>query len=259
MPSTPEVYAYIDETGDRGGAHSSSPIFGMAAVLVTPQGAIDLRAAVRQLRADFNVPEGVPMSWKNHVKTHDRRRRAVAVLGQVEELRVCYVYSVKSALGAGSYRDDKVRFYNWVAWMTYKSILWGARSWQGNQVRVWTRFGHVKHHDHRMTDAYIRSQASKDGRVPEHLEQGLKWVSADQYLESQAADLYGGFLKAATWASGDFGYVEGSYLMGIWHQIRNSEQCAVPLGIMSMPAYQYLHELPWFPCTHCPKRKSVRN
>ena len=110
-------YAYIDETGDRGTNAGSSPIFGMAAVIVSERSAPDLRAAVRQLRSDFGVPDDKVMSWKDHLKNHDRRRRAAAVLGAVPGITVCLAYADKSALAPNSYRSDKVRFYNYVAWM----------------------------------------------------------------------------------------------------------------------------------------------
>jgi len=58
------IHAYIDETGDRGASPQSSPIFGMAAIILDEQGAVATRAAVKQLRADFNVPDGSVMSWK---------------------------------------------------------------------------------------------------------------------------------------------------------------------------------------------------
>ncbi|WP_231500128.1 DUF3800 domain-containing protein [Saccharothrix sp. NRRL B-16314] len=245
------MYVYIDETGDRGGSLKSSPIFGMAAVLLDEAGQHELRAAVDRLRLDFAVPANKVMSWKEHVKTHDRRRHAAEVLRNVNGLRLCYVYSVKSALAAESYLNDAQRFYNYVAYKIYKSVLWAARDWKGPGVRVWTRFGHVKGHDHRTTDEYIKLQAAADPTVPHELEQGLRWVSANTYRESQAADLYGGFLKAALWPAGEFGYVEPAYLLRVWPQLRNSAVCAIPLGIMSMPGHELLQREEWFPCAQC--------
>lgn len=249
----PRLYAYIDETGDRGNSEKSSPIFGMAAVVVDERSAVSLRRAVTTLRQDLRVPDGTVMSWKTHVKTHDRRRRAAELLGGVDGLKVCYVYSVKNQLRPGSYRDDRHRFYNYVAFTIYKSILWTARSWKGPAARIWTRFGHVRHHDHRTTARYLTYEAERDSRVPSEMEQGLRWVSADRYLESQVADIYCGFLKAALWPQGEFGYVEPAYLLSVWHQIRNSERCVIPLGLMSMPSNDIVRANPWFPCGTCPK------
>lgn len=66
--------------------------------------------------------------------------------------------------------------------------------------------------------------------------------------KAKRADLYGGFLKAALWPAGQFSLVEPAYLLTVWHQIRNSNSCAVPLGIMSMPNCDLLRKEPWFPC-----------
>jgi len=251
--ATSDVYTYIDETGDRGQGPTSSPIFGMAAVLVDDNAATALRLAVEQLRRDLQVPVNSVMSWKNNAKTHDRRKRVAELLGSVGGLRVCYVYVVKSALYPDSYLSHPQRFYNYVAYKTYKSTLWAARNWKGSSARVWTRFGHVRGHDHTTTTRYIARTAAIDPTVPHHLEQGRRWVSADRYLESQAADMYGGFLKSAVWPDGQFGYTEPSYLLSIWHQIRNSNDCVIPLGLMSMPDNSLVRQNAWFPCKHCEK------
>lgn len=148
---------------------------------------------------------------------------------------------------------DPERFYNYVAYKTYKSTLWAARNMKGSSARVWTRFGHVRGHDHATTAKCITDQAAMDAKVPDHLEQGLRWVSADRYLEGQAADMYGGFLKSAVWPDGQFGYTEPAYLLSVWRQIRNSDDCAIPLGLMSMPSSGLVRQNPWFPCAHCTK------
>lgn len=225
----------------------------MAAVVIDDDSSKSLRAAVHTLRSDFDVPSDKVLSWKEYVKTHERRRRAAEVLGRVDGLRLCYVYSVKSELREGTYKEHPQRFYNYVALKLYKSILWAARDWKGVNAEVWTRFGHVHGHDHNSTKEYISAQVMADPKVPSSMEKGLRWVSSSTYDESQAADLYGGFLKSAIWPSGKYAYTEPSYLISIWHQIRNSSSCAIPLGIMSMPKSGLLRQNSWFPCAHCTK------
>lgn len=248
----PVVSVYIDETGDRGHGSTSSPIFGMAAVLVPEDSRAELRAAVQQLRSDFNVPNNKTMSWKESAKHPDRRRRAAEVLAAVDGVKVCYVYADKASLRANSYKSHKDRFYNYVAFKMFKSVLWAGRNMEATDLRI--RFGHVRHHDHTATERYIRREAARTSSVPMGLVSSLRWVSADKYDESQAADLYGGFLKAALWPSGAFDFIEERYLLRVWHQIRNSEACAIPLGIFSMPDYGVLTAQPWFPCEACTHR-----
>lgn len=102
MDQGTQVHVYVDETGDRGASPKSSPIFGMAAIVLDEAGVQGIRNAVGQLRLDFKVPPGSVLSWKEYVKTHDRRRRAADVLAAVTGIKVCYVYTVKSHLRPGS-------------------------------------------------------------------------------------------------------------------------------------------------------------
>ena len=246
------VFAYIDETGDPGTVvkPKSSPIFGMAAVLVDDQSAPVLRAAVSQLRTDFGVPDGKVMSWKDHLRTHDKRKHAAAILAAVPNIKLIYVYSDKRLTTAGSFGNQRGIYYNYVAFKMYKNILWAARNWRGNEG-VHTRFGHVRHMDHDATRAYFQSQIAAAPNVPFHLERGLNWVSSDRFLESQAADLFAGFLKEGIWPD-EFGQIEGMYIRKVWPQIRrNGDNCVIPLGLMSMPNSQNVKAWNWYSCGHC--------
>lgn len=246
------LFAYIDETGDRGryGHGNASPVFGMAAVIVNDRSAPQLRQAVEQLRSDFNVHSGVVMSGKQHLKEHKRRLHAAKTLAGVGDVRLILVYCEKSQV-QGDYVNLTDRFYNYVSLKMYKNILWAAQNWMGAAAGIHTRFGYVKGHDHSATEAYLRSETTKDSRVVETMERGLKWVSADRYLESQAADVYGTFLRAATWPD-EYGNVEGRYLQEVWHQIRKGDHdCPVPLGLMSMPSNDLVKHHEWYRCTHC--------
>lgn len=253
QPTPRRIDVYIDETGDRGNGPRSSPIFGMAAVIVPATAQTGLRRAIEQLRGDFKVPAGRDMSWKNDVKTHDRRKRAAHTLAAVPGIELCYVYARKADLQAGTYRDDPTRMYNYLAYRAFKAALWaGVRGHRSDQVHI--RFGHVRRHDHRTTEQYIRAQASADQKVPMSALASLRWVSATTFPESQAADLYGGFLKAAVWPAGEFNTVEPAYLTTIWSQLRRVGGCSIPLGIHAMPSHAVLTDEPWFPCPGCTKK-----
>lgn len=245
------LFAYIDETGDLGGnlANSkTSPIFGFAAVLVTPAAALELCAAIDQLRSDFHVPAQKVMSWKDHVRSNERRMHAVRTLGAVAGVRVLYVYTDKREV-TGSYVQARGALYNYVAGKMYKSILWCGRNQRATEVQV--RFGQVANFDHNTSREYFRDYIDLESKVPNELVAGLKWVTATQYRESQAADLYAGFLKAAVWPD-EFGGVDPRYLQGVWHQVRSGGYgCKIPLGFMSMPSDAVARALPWWSCT-CP-------
>jgi hypothetical protein len=251
----PVLRAYVDETGDRGSSSNASPIFGMAAVIVDSAAEVMARTALATLRSDFHVPPTRPMSWKEDVKNHDRRVHAAQVLGAVAGLTVVYVGVEKAALREGSYRDDVTVFYNVTAYETLKRILWAARNGRSEQHQVQVRFGHVWKHDSNDTLNYFRIKHAQDraGKVPFSHMTSLSWVAADQYEMSQVADIYAGFLKAATWPNG-YGNVEGMYLTSIWHQIRNSNDCVLSLGLHYRPSSDLVRAKPWWPCKECTSR-----
>ncbi len=174
----------------------------------------------------------------------------------VPGLTVCYVWASKKDLMPDSYRDDNDRFYNWVALKTYKSAIWAARNGHGDDAEVHFRFGHVRGFDHAGSKNYIEKEAQEDPKIPHRLQASLRWISADRYRESQAADLFGGFLSAAVWPKGDYGYTEPNYLHRVWPVIRkNDDGCAIPLGVFAMPHHRVATEADWFPCDdRCPGR-----
>lgn len=243
------LFAYVDETGDLGGnlANSkTSPVFGFAAILVGPVAALELRAAVDQLRNDFGVVSAKPMSWKDHIRTDERRMHAVRTLGAIRDVRVLYVYTDKRVV-TGPYVQTRGALYNYVAGKCYKSILWAARNQGADFVHL--RFGQVANFDHRTTKDYFEHQVDADPKVPNERVAGLQWVAATQYRESQAADIYAGFLRAAVWPD-EFGGLHPQYLQGVWHQVRTGPTgCTIPLGFMSMPTNDVARVLPWWSCT----------
>lgn len=246
------VWAYGDETGDRGLSDKASPIFGMATVVGDAEAMQELRETIRSLRSDFNVKDKTVMSWKENLKTAERRLHAAITLAKLKRHSVIYAMSMKSELADGSFQSDDKRFYDFVASSAYKSTLWAARSLGATEVRI--RFGRVKGVDHDHAREFIRKENDDDPKVPTYLEKELDWVGADKHFESEAADFYAGFLKTAFWPDG-FGNTDHSYLHRVWHQIRKGPTgCAVPLGLYTMPHYGVVVETDWFMCNSCPTK-----
>lgn len=246
------LYAYIDETGDRGlvDKKGSSPVFGMSAIITTAESGKAVQEAIKHLRSEFKIPDDVVMSSKKNVKTHSRRLYAAQILSAIPDVKVVYVYCQKSEV-TGQYVSDRDAFYNYVALKTYKNVLWAARNWKGIAEGIQTAFGHVKNHDNKKTAAYFDFVLGFEPKVPNVMEKKLHWVHAETYLESQAADLYGCFLKQAIWPD-EFGNTENRYLETIWHQIRKADNnCPIPLGIMSMPRNDLAQQADWNSCPHC--------
>ena len=248
----PTLGAYIDETGDRGRGPKASPVFGMAAVIVEPTAEVAARLALQQLRSDFGTPATRPLSWKDDIKSnHPRALHASTTLARVQGIKLIYVVVNKSLLSVGSYGDDVTLFYNVTAYAVLQRVLWAATYWPGGRRQVAIRFGHVAHHDNRDTHRYFQMKSRSDSKVPFELISSVNWTSATQFDMSQVADLYGGFLKEAFWPD-QFGNVNGEHLLRVWHQIRNSHDCVIHLGLMPRPDSQWAKRMPWFPCPNCP-------
>lgn len=252
------LWAYVDETGDRGliTTPGSSTIYGMACLLLDQPAASRIQAAVGRLRVDFQVRPGEVMSWKRHLKTHERRKHAARVLSAVPGVTLLYAYYRKDAITTGTYHLDQQRGYDYLALKMHKAILW-ATSHQTVPSDVAIRFGHVRHHDHKASEHYLRNHAETYS-LQARFQRELKWVAANAHPESEAADFYAGFLKAAVWED-PFGDFEGGYLRRVWPQIRNahlcsvpsSYNCAIPLGLLSMPMNSLVTGHDWFPCSNC--------
>lgn len=250
------LWAYGDETGDRGLGPTASPIFGMAAILGDHDTMAGVRKVIRQLRADFNIPKGEVMSWKKYLKTHERRLHAFNQLGKIDTLTVLYAISKKSELAENSFATEDKQFYDFVAARMHTAVLWAARAQHADGVRI--RFGHVRGVDHEHCRKFIRNSNDPNPKVPTKLEKELSWVAADRHFESEAADFYAGALKAAFWED-KYGNTDDSYLRKIWHQVRkNNLGCAVPLGLFTMPHYGVVFDSWWFACDGCPAESRYR-
>lgn len=227
----------------------------MCAVIVNQKSGQRLRNAIDALRKDFGVPPTATMSWKNHIKTASRRNHASRTLSKVDGVTLLYAYYEKSKLRPGTYATDRQRSYDYLAHKMHKAILWYTALGGHENASINIRFGHVKNHDHKTTKVYLQKSAVRDN-LPIGRQRELKWVAADTHPESQAADIYAGFLRSAIWPD-EFGNVDGQHLLRVWHLIRQADlcgkggYCAIPLGIFSMPENHLVTEMEWFPCTSC--------
>jgi hypothetical protein len=67
------LYAYVDETGDRGVSAKSSRFFAMSGLIMPAEKDAAMRAAIDRCRARFEVPSGKALHFKDHVKTYPIR------------------------------------------------------------------------------------------------------------------------------------------------------------------------------------------
>lgn len=216
-------YVYIDETGDLGlrPTPGSSPVFGMAAVIVDRGTAAHLREAIAKLRSDFTVPDGVVMSAKRHVKSHDRRTHAARVLAHVPGIRVVLAYVEKQRIKPVISETQPHALYDLVALEISRAVMRAVGQEMQPGLPVHIRFGHVRGHQgdaQRILGAMaLPSEHSSSHAFPE----SIRWVDSATFVESQSADLYAIFLHAAV-CPNQFGNVETAYLGIVSNQIVGS-------------------------------------
>ena len=263
--SEKRFFAYIDETGDLGDlikSPSSIPHFGMAAVIFEESAGAALRELIDWYRAEFNIPKEKNVSWKEHVRDHDRRLLVADRLVALEGVTVSYVYTDKATV-VGEYVRERGFLYNYVAGKMLKNVLYAARNMGATDGSLTIRYSHVHKFDHEgLSRPYLTERLPSIATIPLNLVESINWVNARKYRESDVADLFAGCLLSAL-VPGKYGHVEGRYLRTVWPRVRgvencgdpDSQWCALPLGFMPMPTYSVADQ-DWFPCRPC-KRMPV--
>lgn len=245
----PPLYAYVDETGDRGVSSKSSRFFAMAAVVVPSESEGGLRTAIAALRSKFGIPLGKALHWIDHVKTYSRRRLVAEQLAAVADVCVNYVIFEKAAIPASSkLQQDQVVFYNYAAGLIMERILLTAANWPDGPRAVSVRFGHVRGFNHEETLNYFDlKRTNAPSWMPWHLLEGeVHFSSTGQYDGLQAADMYAGMLKVAI-CPDQYGGYEQHHFLQIKHQIRRYKGKAWGAGFKVMALPGSLESLPWWP------------
>ncbi|GAA1602984.1 DUF3800 domain-containing protein [Actinoplanes couchii] len=200
MIQTPGLYAYVDETGDRGVSTKSSRFFSMAGVVVAAEKEPDMRSVVADLRTTFQIPTNKPLHWKDNVKVYPKRQLVSQLLGALDDLQVNYVIFEKAAIPTTSVLCvDQAAFYNYVAGMMMERLLLTACYWPGGARAIKATFGHVRGFNHDDTTAYlVRKRNTDPSWIPWRLLHGsVKFEDTSRYDGLQVADQYAGMLHSA--------------------------------------------------------------
>lgn len=243
------LYAYVDETGDRGIRAQSSAFFAMAALVVPEEEDPTMRGIVADCRQMFRMPAGATVHWSEHLRKHPRRQYAATKFAELPGACLNYVLFEKAAIPATSgLRVDQAHFYNYTAWLTLQRILRTAADWPGGPRDVTVRFGHVKGVDPTQTGAYFDlKRKCTQRRLPWHLLQGaVTFPGTHGYDGLQAADMYAGMLKLAIIPDKECGGYEESHFMRIRHQIRRHKGRCWGAGFKVMARPETMPSLPWW-------------
>lgn len=104
------LYAYIDESGQRGLSMRSSSHFIMAAAVFSDSDVSKATALLSGLRQDLNRTPGSEVSWKK-LRSHSHRLRAAQALASAPWLTISSVVVCKQELADGSLNDDQRYLY----------------------------------------------------------------------------------------------------------------------------------------------------
>jgi Protein of unknown function (DUF3800) len=198
----PGLYAYVDETGDRGSTGKSSRFFAMSAVIVPKETVSAMRSMVDTCRNKLGVPAGKALHWKDHAKTFPRRQFLSETFAGLPDISVNYVIFEKASMSSGSaVFNNHFAFYNVAAGAMLLRILLAADRWPGGRRDVRVKFSHSRGCDVNETLAcFERLRAIEPPETLalwEGLQGNVKFPSVGQYDGLQAADVYAGMLSKA--------------------------------------------------------------
>jgi Protein of unknown function (DUF3800) len=243
------LFAYVDETGDRGTSAKSSRYFAMAGITVAGEDEAAMRAAIGVCRKTLGT--GTGLHWQEHIKTFPRRQYVIGQLAALPGVSVNYVVFEKAAIPTASgLHHDHVLFYNYAAGLMMERLLLTAKGWPGGSRPIIVKFAHVRGFNHTDTLAYFGVKRAKDPSwMPWHLlNTAVKFVPATQYDGIQLADIYAGALNSAI-SMDRYGGYEPQHLLAIKHQIRRYRGTTWGAGFKAMALPNSLQGLPWWPPT----------
>ena len=125
-----QLWAYIDEAGQRSASLKSSDHFVMSAVILKEEDAATASRFLAGLRSDLGRQAHDVLHWQN-LKQHPQRVHAARQLGQQDWITIVSVVACKRHL-TGRLTDDQA--YLFTLRLLLERLSWLARD-QGRQVR----------------------------------------------------------------------------------------------------------------------------
>ena len=121
------IEIHVDETGDRGFSHKSSPYFCLAACAFRHSNAGTVVHAMEALNLVLRRPLRQPIHAVDHLKNHDKLIEAVEHLARLP-VRVFFVVLPKDSTPVNAaMRSDDIHVYNFLARVLLERMSWFAR------------------------------------------------------------------------------------------------------------------------------------
>lgn len=92
------IYCYVDEYGDIGTSHKSSPVFALSGVLVAEEDVFATRELMTNLRADL-AQGAKSLHWVKNARSWDRRQHIVDNISKLP-VKLIFTIAVKRDLRA---------------------------------------------------------------------------------------------------------------------------------------------------------------
>ena len=206
------LFAYIDESGDRGWGGRSTDCFVLTAVIVQQEDVAKARTFLADLRNDLGKPLGTTLHWSVNLKTHSHRKHVSDQIGSFEPLTISSVVVHKpSLMGRGSGLSDHARLYNYAIRRLLERLSWYGRDSQRELVPT---FAHIKRFPYQRLTGYLELLKTESTEV------NWQWLREHRIEQPQRrellqiADLASGAIFAAVEPDG-FGNFEPTYLLNL--------------------------------------------
>lgn len=195
--SIKRLYCYVDEFGDIGTSHKSSPVFVLGAVLVPEEHVDQIRETIQKLRSKL-AQSSDQLHWSENARSWDRRQAIVKEISTLP-IKIVFVNAVKTDLRAQSHAyEDPSPALMWSMQLLTERILLAARDWEGGSRELHLILSRIKGvHDERIHRQFEKMKSLRNW-VPWYLLHKKIQILNNSRLEGlQLADQVCGAFKAA--------------------------------------------------------------
>ena len=239
------IYCYVDEYGDIGTSHKSSPVFALSGVLVAEEDVFASRELMTNLRV--NLAQGAKsLHWVKNARSWDRRQHIVNNISKLP-LKLIFTVAVKRDLRAPyplSGQDGAALL--WATQLLTERALLAARDWPGGSRRLKLRLSRIKGWDDQRTIRSLARARLEPTWVPWDLLEGPVKILSNAELDGlQLADQVCGAFGAAITPGVFSSNLDASHFAKLYPLIRRSSAGEI-LNYGIKETSPFVTTLPWW-------------